>query len=132
MILSKSGFQLVSMLLSLHLKYLLKPRKNSAQFTAKNILFLLIKPKKISARLLFNKYSLVPIRRHVPIYSHASRHGTCNGPYRSHISMLQNVQGRIQGMLCIFARQNPIISHTSKMCQDMKCTAPNKDHASGK
>ena len=36
-------------------------------------------------------YSLVPIRRHVPINSHASRHGTCNGPYRSHISMPQKV-----------------------------------------
>ena len=36
-------------------------------------------------------YSLVPIRRHVPINSHASRHGTCNGPYKSHISMPQKV-----------------------------------------
>ena len=36
-------------------------------------------------------YSLVPIRRHVPINSHTSRHGTCNVPYRSYISMLQKV-----------------------------------------
>ena len=81
---------------------------------------------------LNGQYSLVPIRRHVPINSHASRHGTCNGPYRSHISMPQKVWGWMQGMLYIFVRHNPIISHTSKMCWHMKCTAPNKDHASRK
>ena len=35
-------------------------------------------------------------------------------------------------VLYIFVRHNPIISHTSKICWDMKCTAPNKDNASRK
>ena len=54
------SWKVASKLEALKSTLLLVPRKNSAEYIGKNIWFLLIEPKKISAWLLFSNYELDP------------------------------------------------------------------------